>query len=92
MMYELVIGVGVIILLVFMWTLLTHVTKTTVNVAKNTTPLTVANETINQTAIFKHYDYAYSVVYFSLFLLVFLVFIYIIKKAVQAQAGRWWGG
>jgi len=85
MMYETIIGVGTILFLVIFWSILMQPTTIMVDTFKNMTPSTSWNQTINQTAVFKQYDLVQNSMYFSLFFITFVIFVWIIKKAIEYQ-------
>ena len=84
-MYETIIGVGTILFLVIFWSILMQPTTIMVDTFKNMTPSTSWNQTINQTAVFKQYDLVQNSMYFSLFFITFVIFVWIIKKAIEYQ-------
>jgi len=84
-MYETIIGVGTILFLVMFWTILMQPTTMVVDSFKNMTPATSWNQTVNQTAIFKQYDLVHNSMYFSLFFISFIIFLWIVKKAIEYQ-------
>ena len=84
-MYELVISVGTIFFAILLWTILVYPLDKFVIAMKNSTPSIIFNETINKTALSAEYDFGYNIFYYSLFIIVFVVFIYVVKKAVEYQ-------
>ena len=85
MMYETIIGVGTILFLIIFWTLLMQPTTMLIDEFKNMTPSTSWNQTLNQTAINGQYDIVYNAMYFSLFFIAFIIFVWIVKKAIEYQ-------
>jgi len=82
MIYEFVVSIGTIIFLTFIWVILAKPLNGFVDTAKN---MTLFNESMNKTALFQEYDTAYNFFYYSLFFIVFIILVFIVKKAVEYQ-------
>lgn len=92
MIYEFAIGTGTAFFLMFLWILLMKPTGDIIISFKNQTPSSFMNTTVNQTIIHSEYDIAGNVTYFSMFFIVLIIFIWIVKKAVEYQRLVPYGG
>jgi len=88
MIYQLVLVIGTIAFLAILWTILTHTDSMMITVLKNATPSSMAGHTVNRTAIYAEYDLVGNIMYFSLFFVSIIMFVYVVKKAVEVQALR----
>jgi len=89
MMYELVLVIGTIVFAAFLWTVLMRPMGMVRDIYKNMTPANFSNVSVNQTEIRAQLDLSYNAMYFSLFIIIMVLFVFIVKVAVQHQK---WGG
>lgn len=85
MIYETVIGIGTVLFLIIVWVLLMKPVTTLVTVFKNVTPNSRWNESVNQTELGEDYDLGEDVLYFSLFFIIIIIFVWIVKISVYQQ-------
>jgi predicted permease len=69
----------------FLWTILAKPMNTFVSIIYNATPTVVFNETVDKASLKSEYDLSYNIFYYSLFFIVFILFVFIVKKAVEYQ-------
>lgn len=75
--------------LMLLWTPLAYIMNSTVDIFNDATPSTFLNQSVNKSELAAEYEYGYSVVYVSLFFIVFVIFLYVVKLAVQQKERRW---
>ncbi len=84
-MYDLVIGVVIILVIGIVWTILGYELNTTADVMKQIIPATINNETVNVTAVTDEIEVAQNVYYVWYFIIAVLVFVWVIKKSSREQ-------
>ena len=90
MIYEFIIGIGTIIILSFFWTIMISPINTVTDSFKNSTNATVFGVALNTTDLNNNYDIAYNACYFSFFYIAIMIFIWIVKTAIEQQKQLEW--
>jgi hypothetical protein len=86
--YDFVIAIGTVVFILFLWTLLTKPFGDIVNISKQ---LTFSYQGFNKTTaitpseVAQKFDIPYEAMYISLFFLVVLIMLYVVKRTVQEK-------
>ena len=91
MIFETILGVGTILFLFILFTMLGHMIGTTTDSFNSTLTATRFNETVNQTMITSNFNLSNNLFYISLFFMTIVIFIWIVKKAVEYQRRNYYG-
>lgn len=84
-MYDLVIGVVIILMIGIVWTLLGHNLNTTADTMSQIIPTTINNESVDVADIINEIDFSQKVYYVWYFIITVLVFMWVIKKSSRDQ-------
>jgi len=83
--YEFAIGIGTILIIGMMWTVLAHTFDNVKDSFETALPEKINNYTVNQTVVTEQYAYASTAMYVFLFFLTIIIFFWIIKKTAKEQ-------
>jgi hypothetical protein len=86
MLYEFLLVLATIVILSLLWVILAYPLSVVTATFKAVTPDTVANVSVNKTDINSMYDVPYLAFYYSLLVISIVLFIYVVKVAVEHQA------
>lgn len=84
-MYDLVIGVAIILIIGIVWVILGHGLNTVADVMSGIIPASINNESVNVTAVTDEIELAVNVYYVWFFIITVLVFVWVIKKSSREQ-------
>ena len=87
LVYELVLGMGTVFFLAIFFFLLAWPISDTQEIFSNMTTNESFGETLNETAIEEKYETGFNLFYFSLFFVVLIIFVWILKTA-QKHSSR----
>lgn len=84
-MYDLAIGVGIILVIGLVWTILGHGLNTTADVMSGIIPVSINNESVNVTVVTDEIELVQNVYYIWYLIITILVFVWVIKKSSREQ-------
>lgn len=84
-MYDLAIGVGIILVIGLVWTILGHGLNTTADVMSGIIPVSINNESVNVTVVTDEIELVQNVYYIWYLIIAILVFVWVIKKSSREQ-------